>query len=122
LEHCSRESIANALLKMVVWGLSPLKKQCSFIMYGKSLDCAIEYTGNIVLAKRYGNLKSIKANSMFEGDEFAFEVLADGSKRIIQHVQTLDSIGSKVVKGAYAVFEMNDGRIDTEIMNMSQIR
>src|SRR5690554_4387057 len=42
LQHCTKESIANALLKMVVWGLSPLKKQCDFIMYGNKLDCSIE--------------------------------------------------------------------------------
>lgn len=123
LDHCSKESIANALLKMVVWGLSPLKKQCDFIMYGNTLDCTIEYTGNIVLAKRYGNLKSMKANTVFKGDEFAFEVDGTtGRKKITKHVQTLESVGSKEIKGAYAVYELNDGSVDTEIMNFEQIK
>lgn len=123
LSHCSQVSIANALLKMVVWGLSPLKKHCDFIMYGDKLDCSIEYTGNIVLAKRYGNLKWIKANAIFDKDVFEFSVdPMTGRKTITNHEQTIESIGSKVLKGAYAIYELNDGIIDVEIMNMVQIR
>jgi len=123
LEHCTQESIANALLKMVVWGLSPLKKQCDFIMYGNKLECGIEYTGNIVLAKRYGNLKDIKANAVLEGDTFIFEVDATtGRRKIIKHEQTLENIGNKSVKGAYAIITFNDGTTDVEIMNIQQIQ
>ncbi|MCW0484101.1 recombinase RecT [Gaoshiqia sediminis] len=123
LAKCSKESVANALLKMVVWGLSPLKKQCDFIPYGDKLECSIEYTGNIVLAKRYGHLKNIRANAIFAGDTFEFGVdTTTGRKKIIKHEQTLDSIGSKDLKGAYAVFELEDGTVDVEIMSMIQIR
>lgn len=123
LEHCTPESVANALLKMVVWGLSPLKKQCYFIMYGTKLECTPDYTGNIALAKRYANMKDIKANAIHQGDEFEFEVNAEtGRKRIIKHKQTLESIGSKTILGAYAIYEMMDGSFDTEIMNFSQIQ
>ena len=34
---CTKESVANALLDMVVQGLSPMKKQCYFIVYGSKL-------------------------------------------------------------------------------------
>lgn len=121
LQVCTKESIANALLKMVVLGLSPLKKQGDFIPYGTSLTFQEEYTGNIALAKRYGNLKSIKANAIFKGDEFVFEVGIDGRKRILKHEQKLEHIGGEVV-GAYAVTELTDGTIDTEIMSISQIK
>lgn len=123
LEYCTKESIANALLKMVVWGLSPMKKQCDFVMYGNKLECSIEYTGNIVLAKRYGGLKDIKPVTVFEGDEFEFEVdVETGRKKITKHKQTLDSLGSKNVKGAYAIMIFKDGTVDTEIMSITQIR
>lgn len=122
LQKCNKESTANALLKMVVWGLSPLKKQCSFIPYGDKLECTIEYAGNIVLAKRFGGLKWIKPNAIFDGDVFEFEVDAmTGRRKILKHEQTLDSIGSKTLKGAYAIYMMNDGTMDVEIMNISQI-
>ena len=123
LEKCNKASIAEALLKMVVYGVSPIKKQCYFIPYGDKLECSVSYAGNIVTAKRYGNLKSIKANAIFEGDEFEFEVDAvTGRRKVIKHKQTLDSVGSNKVKGAYAVYELNDGSIDVEVMNVSQIQ
>lgn len=123
LSHCNTTSVANALLKMVIWGLSPLKKQCDFIMYGNQLECSIEYTGNIALAKRYGGLKNIKANAVFESDKFEFEVDGiTGRKTVKVHSQSLDSLGSKKIKGAYAIMEMNDGTVDTEIMSFSQIQ
>jgi len=123
LEVCTKESIANALLKMVVWGLSPMKKQCDFIPYGDKLDCSIEYAGNVVLAKRFGNLKDIKARAVFKGDSFVFEVDPEsGRTKIKEHKQTLESMGSKDVIGAYAMIEMNDGVRDVEIMSIQQIR
>ena len=122
LEHCSQSSIAEALLKMVVWGLSPLKKQCYFIMFGNRLECTPDYSGNIALAKRYGGLKTIKGQAIFKGDDFKFEVDPEtGHKKIIQHSQSLENLGSAEVVGAYAVIEMNDGTRDVEIMNIKQI-
>lgn len=121
LEACTKDSIANSLLKMVVWGLSPLKKQCDFIAYGDKLSCDPEYTGNILLAKRYGGLKHHKGNAIFKGDDFKFEVGIDGRRKLIHHKQELESIGGDVV-GAYVSYELEDGTQDMEIMNISQIR
>lgn len=123
LTACSQGSIANALLKMVIWGLSPMKGQCSFIPYGTKLECQPEYTGNIALAKRYGNLKRIRAFTIYEGDTFEFEIDADkGVKRIVEHKQSLESLAKANVKGAYAVYELLDGTIDVEIMSIEQIQ
>ncbi len=122
LSKCSTTSVAEALLKMVVYGVSPLKKQCYFIPYGDKLECSISYAGNIAIAKRYGNLKSIKGNAIFEGDTFEFEIdQKTGRRKVTKHIQTLDSVGSLKLKGAYAVVEMNDGGIDVEVMNINQI-
>lgn len=123
LEHCTQSSIAEALLKMVIWGLSPLKKQCYFIMYGTRLECTPDYSGNIALAKRYGGLKNMKAQAIFKGDEFQFEVDGTtGRKKIVKHSQTLENLGSTDVIGAYAVIEMENGTHDVEIMNIKQIQ
>lgn len=121
LAKCTKESVATALLKMVTWGLSPLKSQCYFIPFGDKLECTPDYSGNIALAKRYGGLKTIKANAIFEGDEFEFEVGMDGRRKVIKHKQTLGSIDSPVV-GAYAVYELEDGTTDTEVMSIDMIR
>lgn len=121
LEVCSKESIANALLKMIVLGLSVMKKQCDFIVRGTQLCCDPEYTGNIALAMRYGGLKHHKGNAIFQGDDFKFEVGVDGRRKLIHHKQSLESIGGDVI-GAYVTYELEDGTQDMEIMNISQIR
>jgi recombination protein RecT len=123
LAKCDKSSIAEALLKMVVYGVSPIKKQCYFIPYGEKLECSVSYAGNIAIAKRYGNLKMIKGNAIFEGDTFEFEVdQTTGRRKVIKHIQTLESVGSNQIKGAYAVYELNDGSIDVEVMSISQIQ
>lgn len=123
LEACTKTSIANALLKTVVWGVSPQKGQVYFIPYGNKLECSVSYTGNIAIARRYGNLKHIKANCIMEGDEFEFEVDSQtGRKKITKHKQTIESLDAEKIRGAYAVYELNDGTVDTEIMSMKQIQ
>lgn len=123
LAKCDKSSVAEALLKMVVYGVSPIKKQCYFIPYGEKVECSISYAGNIAIAKRYGKLKSIKGNAIFDGDVFEFEVdSTTGRRRVVKHTQTLDSVGSNKIKGAYAVYELTDGTIDVEVMNISQIQ
>jgi recombination protein RecT len=122
LAKCEKSSIAEALLRMVVYGVSPIKKQCYFIPYGDKLECSISYAGNIAIARRYGKLKSIKGNAVFEGDTFEFEVdQKTGRRKIIKHTQTLESVGSNKIKGAYAVFELTNGEIDVEVMSITQI-
>jgi recombination protein RecT len=123
LDVCTKPSIANALLKMVVWGLSPMKKQCDFITYGDQLNCQPEYTGNIALAKRWGGMVDIKASAVFEGDEFSFETdVETGRKKIVKHVQKLQDLDKQEVVGAYAVVLMEDGTYFAEVMAMSQIK
>lgn len=120
LEVCTQKSISFALLKMVIQGLNPIKRQCSFIVYGNKLLCQREYQGSIAIAKRVG-LKSVTANAVFEGDEFVFEVdPATGRKKIIKHIPNFESYGGKV-KGAYAFVELMDGSTNVEVMSMGQI-
>jgi len=120
LQVCSKESVAYALLNMVVQGLNPMKRQCSFIVYGSKLTLQREYQGSITIAKRAG-LKSVIANAVFDGDDFAFEVdVETGRRKVTKHVPNFDSFGGKV-KGAYAMIEMEDGTKNVEIMSMPQI-
>lgn len=119
---CSITSIANTLLKMIVWGLSPMKQQCSFIVRGKELTLSIEYAGNIALAKRYGNMKDIKPIAVFEDDEFDVAVDLERSVRVVtRHETKLENFG-KPIKAAYAKVFLNDGSTFTEVMNIDQIK
>ena len=54
LTECSKVSIYNALLDMVIQGLNPAKTQCYFIAYGKQLKLVRSYFGTLAIAKRLG--------------------------------------------------------------------
>jgi recombination protein RecT len=125
LEHCTKNSIANSLLEMVVQGLSPMKKQCSFIAYGNKLSMQREYNGTIALAKRFAGVKDTPvANIIYEGDEFVYEIDPEtGKKKIVKHVQSFENIDNSKIKGAYAVVRVEGENLPyIEIMNMKQIR
>lgn len=122
LEVCTKESVANALLKMIIQGLNPAKHQCSFIAYGNQLTMQREYNGSIAIAKRDAGLKNIWGNAIYKDDVFKYTIdPKTGIKTIVEHEQKIENMDGDV-KGAYAVKEYNDGSLEVEIMPMSQIR
>jgi recombination protein RecT len=123
LSSCTKESIANALLNMVIQGLNPVKKQCDFIAYGDKLLMQREYHGTIALAKRFGGILNVTGNVIYEGDEFIYEINPlNGFKRITKHVQHFENIDANKIRGAYATLVMESGDPYVEIMSMTQIR
>lgn len=123
LEVCTRESIANALLEMVLKGLSPVKKQCYFIAYGSKLELEESYIGTIAIAKREAGVDEPFANIVYEGDVFEYEIdTATGRKKITKHEQKFENINPDKIRGAYAVVNFVDGSSNVEIMTMPQIR
>jgi len=122
LEECTPDSIANALMKMVVWGLNPMKKQCDFIAYGNKLRCNPEYTGNIAMAKRYAGLKEINAQVVYKGETFSTRVdPATGRRQLVEHIQNNENIGTGEISFVYSIAVMEDGSTSCEVMSMGQV-
>ncbi|MRX54805.1 recombinase RecT [Bacillus idriensis] len=113
LEVCTRESIANSLLDMVVQGLSPAKTQCYFIVYGTQLQLNRSYFGTQAVLKRLTNVKDIWANVIFDGDVFDYEI-AGGREKLIKHETNFLNRDNDIL-GAYAVVKTND---DDEILTV----
>lgn len=124
LQICTKESIANSLLDMVLQGLSVSKKQGYFIVYGNKLIFQRSYFGTIALAKRAGGMVSEPvANVIYEGDDFLYEIDPKTAKvSIIKHSQKLENIDNSKIKGAYALVTLADGTTQVTIMSMQQIR
>lgn len=123
LETCTQPSIINALLKMVIQGLSPDRSQCAFVPYGNKLTLVREYQGTIALAKRYAGLKMAYANVIYEGDDFAYKVDPEtGLKTITKHEQVFDNIDTNKIRGAYAVLHFRDDSKYVEVMTITQIK
>ena len=123
LKTCTSDSIANALFNMVVQGLNPVKRQCSFIVYSDKLTMQREYAGSIALARRYSSMKNIYAGVIYKGDVFEYAIdTTTGMKKITAHAQRMENLDDAKIMGAYAVVTFEDGGVNTEIMTMAQIQ
>lgn len=119
LKVCSRESIANALLDMVVQGLSPAKTQCYFIVYGTQLKLMRSYFGTQAVLKRLSNVKDIWANVIFDGDVFDYEV-AGGREKLLKH-ETKFTNRDNAILGAYAVVKTSEDEEILTVMTKKEI-
>lgn len=123
LDVCTKPSIANALLDMVVQGLSPAKNQCYFVVYGRELTLMRSYMGTIAAAKRFSDVENVFANVIYEGDDFSFSIDPEtGLRHITRHEQSFENIDITKIRGAYAVVVRKDAENYIEIMTMDQIR
>lgn len=122
LQVCTRDSIANALLDMVVQGLNPSKKQCYFVVYGNKLVCMRSYFGSMAVVKRVLPESEIYYGVVYEGDEFEYSI-ERGRKRILKHVQKIENVRPDKIVAAYCVIEPGGNRPPyTEIMTIDQIK
>lgn len=119
LQACSKDSIANSLLDMVVQGLNPAKKQGYFIAYGKTLSFQRSYFGTMAVTLRTTGAKSIDAAVIFEGDEVDYEMV-NGRVTDLKHKQKFGN-QDKSILGAYCTIIEEDGSVYIELMTIAEI-
>lgn len=121
LEFANPNSIANALMDMIVQGLNPAKNQGYFIMYGDKVQFQRSYLGTMAVTKRVTGAKEINAEVIFEGDEVKYKT-KNGKIVDLEHSQSFGNRDSKKIIGAYAtvVFE-DESKNYTEIMTIEEI-
>ncbi len=122
LEVCTKNSIANALLNMVVQGLTPAKQQGYFIVYGKELVFQRSYFGTMAVTKMLTGAEDIVAQIVYEGDEFEYEIDVRGRKHLTRHVQKLGAIDNAKILAAYCNIIWADGRTFMDVMTFDQIK
>ena len=119
LEVCTKESIANALLDMVVQGLSPAKTQCYFVVYGTQLQMLRSYFGTQAVLKRLSGVNDIWANVIYKDDEFQYEN-DRGREKLLSHKTAFENRDKDIV-GAYAVIQTVDGEEIMTAMTRKEI-
>ncbi|HEL1747675.1 TPA: recombinase RecT [Streptococcus suis] len=119
LEKCSKESIANALLDMVVQGLSPAKTQCYFIPYGNTLKMTRSYFGTMKVVKQLSNVKDIWAEVVFEGD--VLKIRNDNGRKVLESHKTDWTNQDNAIIGAYCIIEKVDGERILTVMTKKEI-
>jgi recombination protein RecT len=121
LEVCTKNSVSQSLLKMVLEGLSVYKKQGYFIVYNNELQWQRSYQGSRALAKRVANVNDVIANVVYEEDVFEYEIDTDtGRKKVVRHEQKIQNINNAKIIGGYAVI-LHDNFKDLEVMTMEEI-
>ena len=121
LEVCTRESVANALLNMVIQGLNPMKNQCYFIPYGNQLTLMRSYFGSITVAKQFGEIEDITAEVIYEGDKLETEIKR-GKTIIKTHTRSFENINKAKIVGAYATILYKDDTEESVVMTLEQIK
>ena len=121
LEVCTKDSIANALLSMVVQGLNPDKKQCYFIVYGSKLQMQRSYFGSMAVAKAVNpDIEEIYADVVYEGDGFKYNKLR-GKTMVVEHTQSIDDVKKDKIKAAYCVVLYTSGKEEATIMTIDEV-
>lgn len=121
IDVCTKNSIANALLQMVIKG-EHCGTHCYFIPCGNSLEFWERYTGKLMRAKRDTNIQSVHAQVIYDGDNFVYTVDENGDYQLVKHETSMDNMDTNRIKGAYAVVVNKDGTRHLEIMTMDMIR
>lgn len=122
VDVCTRESICNCFLEMVIKGLSVGKKQCYFIVTGNQLSFWEDYRGKLMRAKRDTSIKDVFPQVVYEGDTFQYTVDELGQYQLVKHETCMANININKIVGAYAVVVNDDGSRHIEVMTMEQIR
>lgn len=122
VDVCTRESICNCFLEMVIKGLSVGKKQCYFIVTGNQLSFWEDYRGKLMRTKRDTEIADVNPQVIYEGDKFAYSVDENGHYQLVSHETGLSNININKIVGAYAVVIKKDGSRYIEVMTMEQIR
>lgn len=121
VEVCTKDSIANSILRMVVLGLTPAKTQCYFIVYGNSLTLQPSYFGDMHTAKSVDeSIDYISAEVVYKGDEFKYSKLK-GRTIIDKHTLDLSRVNKDAIVAAYCSIIRKDGSEDTTLMTIDEI-
>ena len=107
-QTCTRASIANCLLEMVIRGEHPMH-HCYFIPTGNQLTFWEKYTGKLMRAKRDTDIQAVNAQVVYKGDEFTYTVDEDGRYQLVAHKTSIQNMTPANIVAAYAVVIMRDG-------------
>lgn len=122
IEVCTKESICNCLLQMVIYGQNVGKNQCYFIPCGKELTYWEDYRGKYMRAKRDTEIAEVHPQVVYEKDNFVYTVDEVGDYQLVKHETSIDNIDITKIKAAYAVVVNKDGKRHLEVMTMQQVR
>ena len=126
LTVCTKDSIIQCMLSMVVQGLNPDKKQCYPIVFGNKLTLMRSYFGDIAVAKRVDpEIADIVAQVVYKSEKDNFEIKLQGNGKMLVTKHVPDVFGSRTINdvvGAYCTVSYKDGTGWSEFRTFDQIK
>lgn len=112
LKNCTPESFIGAVLNVAQLGLEPNTPlgQAYLIPYKGKATLQIGYRGMIRLARNSKEIAMIKAQTVYENDEFSYQL---GLNPDIKHIPAKGDRGKAVAY--YAFYKTKDGDFDFEV-------
>lgn len=114
-------SFLGSVMQAAQLGLEPGSAlgQAYLVPYGNQCQLIIGYKGMIDLARRSGQVLSLNAYTVREGDDFSFQL---GLKPDIHHVPSLEADRiKKPITYVYAVATLKGGGYQFEVMSRAEV-
>lgn len=113
-------SVINAINDMMIQGLNAVQKQCYFIPYGDEVKLHRSYMGTVTILKRLPQIKDIRAEVIYEGDELETDFV-DG-ETVVTNFKHNWLNQDKPILGAFAKVELTSGKQEFTIMTFEEIK
>lgn len=114
LAECKPATFVLAVLNCAELGLEPILGQVALIPYNGYVTCQPMYQGLVDLARRSGQISTLYAEVVREGDEFEYEL---GLNPRLVH----KPIGKGNLTHTYAVCKLKDGAVQFVVLNADEI-
>jgi recombination protein RecT len=118
IRSCKPDSIFKSLRRLAAAGLVPDGREAAIVPYGEEAQALPMVAGLIKTARNSGEIISIWADVVYDGEELHVWV-EDGERKFKHEYDPLRRSGEIV--GAYAVAKLKDGTIEFEPMGLDQI-
>lgn len=114
LADCSRESVMRCLMDCSALGIEPDGRRAHLIPYGKECQLILDYKGLIELARRSGDIASIRAELVCEADEFAWR-----NGEITHEVNWRAPRGD--IQAVYAIATLRSGETQSAVLTRDEV-
>jgi recombination protein RecT len=114
LMECTRESLLRCLMDCSALGIEPDGRRAHLIPFGKDCTLIIDYKGLVELIRRSGEVAAIRAETVCENDEFAWE------NGVVTHrVDWRNPRGE--VQAVYAEAKLTSGEVQTAVLTKDEV-
>ena len=119
LADCTPKSFLGAMITAASLGLEPNTPlgQAYLIPYGKEAQMQLGYKGLLTLCYRSGQIKSVTAETVYENDEFEYEL---GLNSKLVHKPKMNGDRGKAI-AYYAIYYTKDGGYGFSVMSHSDV-